>query len=84
MSDETAGHGVVLTHESKYPDQHADGIGLGALEGAYIHGLRIVSQPVPEISPSDHHGCPLQMRQEGDSLEHILNVAMTPVAAFNP
>ena len=43
----------------------------------------LIAQPVPKIDALDHGRGPLVARDEGDSLEHVFDVAMAPVLAFD-
>ena len=46
-----------------------------------IHSL--ISQPISEVHPLDHVRGPFMALDEGNSLEHILNISMAPILAFD-
>lgn len=75
--------GVAEGHEGENPHENADRVCLDAFEGADVDSLRIVAQPVAEVDALDHHGRPLVALEAGNSLEHVLDVAMAPVLALN-
>jgi hypothetical protein len=43
----------------------------------------LIAQPVSEINALDHSRRPLVAFDKGNSLEHIFDVAMSPIFAFN-
>jgi hypothetical protein len=46
-----------------------------------IHSL--ISQPVSKVHPLDHVRGPFMTLDEGDSLEHVLDISMAPILAFD-
>lgn len=51
-------------------------------EGAAVKDS-LIAQPVSKVDAFDHHRGPLVALDEGDGLEHILDIAMAPILAFN-
>ena len=47
------------------------------------HRLGVVAQPVAKVDTLDHHAGPFMAFQEGYLLEHVFDVAMAPVVAFD-
>ena len=46
-------------------------------------GHSLIAQPVSKVSALDHGGSPLVALDEGDRLEHVFDIAMAPVLAFD-
>ena len=65
------------------PHQDADGGGIDALEAADVDSLRVVAEPVAEVGALNHQGGPFLAVQEGQGLEHVLDVAVAPVVALD-
>ena len=61
----------------------ADGSRIDSLQGADINALGVVSEPVTEVDARDHHSGPFLAVDEGQSLEHVFDVAMSPVVALD-
>ena len=49
----------------------------------HVQDHLLVPKPVPKINTLDHRGGPFVAVDEREGLEHILDVAMAPVFAFD-
>ena len=75
--------GIPKAQERKHPDEESDSPGLNTFKTADIHSLAVVSQPVAKVDSLDHHARPFVTFNESNGFEHVLNIAMAPIAPFD-
>ena len=75
--------GIPEAKERKHPDEESNSPGLDTFKAADIHSLAIISQPVAKVDSFDHHACPFVTFNESNGFEHVLNIAMAPIAPFD-
>ena len=66
--------GVAKGHEGQNPDENANRLGVCTFQAAHIHSLAIVTQPIAKVAALDQHARPFFASQEGNGLEHILDI----------
>lgn len=69
--------------ERKHPDEESNSPSLDTFKAANIHSLAVISEPVAKVDPFDHHARPFVTFDESNGFEHVLNVAMAPIAPFD-
>lgn len=77
---------IPKAHEAENPDENADGLCTDVLDGAHIHCLAVVAQPVSEIDTFDIQLA--ELASAGDtgqeeSQQSIFNISVTPVLALD-
>ena len=75
--------GIPEAKERKHPDKKSNSPGLDTLKTADIHSLAVISQPVAKVDSFDHHARPFVTFDESNGFEHVLNIAMAPIAPFD-
>ena len=69
--------------ERKNPDEESNSPGLDTFKTADIHSLAVISQPVAKVDSFDHHARPFVTFDESNCFEHVLDIAMAPIASFD-
>lgn len=75
--------GIPEAKERKHPDEESNGAGLDSFQAADIHSLAVIPQPVAKVDSFDHRARPFVTFNEGNGFEHVLNIAMAPIASFD-
>ena len=75
--------GISEAKKRKYPYEESNSPSLDTFETANIHSLAVISQPVAKVDSFDHHAGPFVTFNESNGLEHVLNIAMAPIAPFD-
>ena len=75
--------GIPEAKERKHPDKKSNSPSLNTFKAADIHSLAVIAQPVAKVDTFDHHARPFVTFNERNGFEHVLNIAMAPIAPFD-